>query len=81
MLYIYFVSYLFNMLVLGFCAFIHTFCIFNHANFEYSYHDRFLVFNVFKKKIIIFNFVIKIFLHTNSFLDNFIILIFPLSCI
>ena len=55
-------------------------------DFEYSYHARFPVFNVMqvlkkKKKIIIFNLVIKIFLYTNSFLNNFIILIFLLSCI
>ena len=52
-------------------------------DFEYSYHARFPVFNVMqvKKKIIIFNFVIKIFLYTNSFLNNFIIRIFLLSCI
>ena len=34
-----------------------------------------------KKKIIIFNLVIKICLYTNSFLNNFIICIFLLSCI
>ena len=53
-------------------------------DFEYSYHAKFPVFNVMqvkKKKFIIFNFVIKIFLYTNSFLNNFIIRIFLLSCI
>ena len=54
-------------------------------DFEYSYHARFLAFNVMqvkkKKKFIIFNLVIKIFLYTNSFLNNFIIRIFLLSCI
>ena len=50
-------------------------------DFEYFYHARFPVFNVLKKKFIIFNLVIKIFLHTNSFLNNFIICIFLLSCI
>ena len=53
-------------------------------DFEYSYHARFPVFNVIKlkkKKIIIFNLVIKIFLYTNSFLNNFIIRIFLSSCI
>ena len=55
-------------------------------DFEYSYHVRFLVFNVMQvkkkiKKIIIFNLVIKIFLYINSFLNNFIIRIFLLSCI
>ena len=52
-------------------------------DFEYSYHARFPVFNVMqvKKKFIIFNLVIKIFLYTNSFLNDFIILIFLLSCI
>ena len=53
-------------------------------DFEYSYHARFPVFNVMqvkKKKFIIFNLVTKIFLYTNSFLDNFIIRIFLLSCI
>ena len=52
-------------------------------DFEYSYHARFPVFNVMqvKKKIIIFNLIIKIFLYTNSFLNNFIISIFLLSCI
>ena len=52
-------------------------------DFEYSYHARFPVFNVIqvKKKIIIFNLVIKIFLYTNSFLNNFIIRILLLSCI
>ena len=54
-------------------------------DFEYSYHARFPVFNVMqvkkKKKFIIFNLIIKIFLHTNSFLNNFIIRIFLLSCI
>ena len=54
-------------------------------DFEYFYHARFLEFNVMqvfkKKKIIIFNLVIKIFLYTNYFLNNFIIRIFLLSCI
>ena len=54
-------------------------------DFEYSYHARFPVFNVMqvkkKKNFIIFNLVTKIFLHTNSFLNNFIIHIFLLSCI
>ena len=53
-------------------------------DFEYSYHARFPIFNVIqvkKKKIIIFNLVIKIFLYTNSFLNNFIIRIILLSCI
>ena len=54
-------------------------------DFEYSYHARFPVFNVMqvkkKKLFIIFNLVIKIFLYTNSFLNNFIIRIFLLSCI
>ena len=53
-------------------------------DFEYCYHVRFPLFNVMqvkKKKFIIFNLVIKIFLYTNSFLNNFIIRIFLLSCI
>ena len=53
-------------------------------DFEYSYHARFPVFNVMQVKnffFIIFNLVIKIFLYTNSFLNNFIIRIFLLSCI
>ena len=48
-----------NMLVLGFCVFIHIFVylIMSHLilDFEYSYHARFPVFNVMqvlKKKII-----------------------------
>ena len=54
-------------------------------DFEYSYYARFPVFNIMqvkkKKKFIIFNLVIKIFLYINFFLNNFIIRIFPLSCI
>ena len=50
-------------------------------DFEYSYHARFPVFNVMQFKKNIFNLVIKIFLYTNSFLNNFIIRIFLLSCI
>ena len=53
-------------------------------DFEYSYHARFLVFNVMqvkKKNFIIFNLVTKIFLYTNFFLNNFITRIFLLSCI
>ena len=78
------------MLVLGFYVFIHTFVylIMSHLilDFEYSYHVRFPVFNVMqvlkkKKNFIIFNLVIKILLHINSFLNNFIIRIFLLSCI
>ena len=76
------------MLVLGFCVFIHTFffvyLIMSHLilDFEYSYHAIFPVFNVMQvKKKNIFNLVIKIFLYTNSFLNNFIIRIFLLSCI
>ena len=62
-----------------------VYLIFSHLilDFEYSYHVRFTVFNVMqvKKKFIIFNLVIKICLYTNSFLNNFIICIFLLSCI
>ena len=53
-------------------------------DFEYSYHARFPVFNVMQVKFfffIIFNLVIKIFLYTNFFLNNFTIRIFLLSCI
>ena len=60
-------------------------------DFEYSYHARFPVFNVMQVKdknknfiifnLVIFNLVIKICLYTNSFLNNFIICIFLLSCI
>ena len=52
-------------------------------DFEYSYHARFPVFSVMqvKKKFIIFNLVIKIFLYTNYFLNNFIIHVLLLSCI